>query len=207
MTAEESEVLKLNSENQAVSYNSIKRQRKRIKPVDSNLTQSSVLSPQRSDANPLNLEQVCIELLRQGHQIKFKAPGVSMYPTICNGDLITVQPIKPSYVIIGDIILYRYKFKITVHRVMRIFKESEEKSRSAPQNPQDRSLSETLQFSFRGDAAPGLDNPVGADQILGKVVRIERKGRRIDPYSFRVKLRYQTRRVASRMKRLLIGQS
>jgi hypothetical protein len=128
-----------------------------------------------------------------------------MYPTICDGDLITVKQIKASDVIVGDIILYRHKFKITVHRVMRIFKRSEEKSPSAPQNPQGRSSSETLQFSFRGDAAPVLDNPVGADQILGKVVRIERKGRRIDPYSFRVKLRYQARRVASRMKRLLIG--
>ena len=205
MSAEESKVLKLNSENQAVSSYSIKRQKNRINPIDSNLAQSSVLSPQSLDDNSLNFEQACSELLCHGHQVKFKAPGVSMYPTICDGDLITVKQIKASDVIVGDIILYRHKFKITVHRVMRIFKRSEEKSPSAPQNPQDRSSSETLQFSFRGDAAPGLDNPVGADQILGKVVRIERKGRRIDPYSFRVKLRYQARRVASRMKRLLIG--
>jgi signal peptidase I len=147
------------------------------------------------------------ETLNCGHSIRLHAPGVSMHPTICNGDLITVQPIKASDIIVGDIILYRHKIKITVHRVMRIFKRSEEKSRSAPQDPQDRSSSETLQFSFRGDAAPVLDNPVGADQILGKVVWIERKGRRIDPYSFRVKIHYKTRRVASRIKRLLIGQS
>jgi hypothetical protein len=88
---------------------------------------------------------------------------------------------------------------------MRIFKRSEKNSRSAPKGPQDRSSSETLQFFLQGDAAIKYDDPVCADQILGKVVSIERNGRRINPYSFRVKLRYKTRRLASRIRRLLIS--
>ena len=202
MTAQESKVL--SSENQAVSSYNIKKQKKRIKPIVSNLAQSSVLSPQSSDANSLNFEQVCNELLREEHRIKFNAPGDSMYPTICNGDLITVEPIKPSNVIVGDIILYRHKSGVTVHRVMHILKRSEKYSRSTPKGPQGRSSSETLQFSFRGDAAIVLDNPVGADQILGKVVSVERNSRCINPYSFKVNLLYKTRRLASRLKRRLL---
>ena len=143
------------------------------------------------------------ETLNRGNSIRFRAPGDSMYPTICDGDLITVQPIKPSDIIVGDIILYRHGSGITVHRVMQILKRSEEKSRSAPKGPQDRSSSETLQFSFRGDAAIVLDNLVAGDQILGKVVSTEKNGRRINPYSFKVRLLYKTRRLASRLKRFL----
>ena len=143
------------------------------------------------------------ETLYRGNSIRFRAPGDSMYPTICDGDLITVQPIKPSDIIIGDIILYRHESGITVHRVMRIIKRSEKYSRSAPKGPQDRSSSETLQFSFRGDAAIVLDNPVSADQILGKVVSIERNDRCINPYHIRAKLLYKARRLTSRLKRQL----
>ena len=191
MTAQESKVL--SPENQAVSSYSIKRQKKRIKPIVSNLAQSSVLSPQSSYANSLKFEQVCTELLRQGHQIKFRAPGDSMYPTICDGDLITVHPIKPSNIIVGDIILYRHKSGVAAHRVINT------------RAPQSSVLSPQYFFTLRGDAAPVLDNPVGADQILGKVICVERNGRRIDPYCLRVKLLYKARRLASRLKRLFFS--
>lgn len=189
MATEESKAL--NSENQAVGSYSIKRQKKHIKPIDSNLAQSSVLSSQSSDANPLNFEQVCTELLRQGHRIKFKAPGDSMYPTICNGDFITVQSINPSDVIVGDIILYRHKSGVVAHRVVNI------------QEPQSSVLSPQYFFTLRGDAAPVFDNPVGADQILGKVVWIEKNGRNFNPYCFKVKLYYKVRRLALRLRRFL----
>ena len=57
--------------------------------------------------------------------------------------------------------------------------------------------------SVRGDAAINYDAPVSSEQILGKVVSIERNGRRIDPYNFRIKLLYKARRLATRLKRLL----
>jgi signal peptidase I len=141
------------------------------------------------------------ETLNRGHSIRFSAPGDSMYPTICDGDLIAVEPIKPAAVMVGDIILYQHKSKVTVHRVMHILKRSERNSRSVLQGPQDRSLSETLEFVFRGDAAISDDDPVSSEQILGKVVSIERNGRQIDPYHLRIKLRYKTRRLASHIKR------
>ena len=143
------------------------------------------------------------DLLTDGHKVKFRAPGESMYPTICNGDVITVTPLEASSVTNGDIILYQHRSGVTAHRAMRIIKRSEENSRSAPKGPQDRSSRETLKFSLRGDAALNYDSPVSSEQILGKVVSIERNGRQIDPYNFRIKLLYKARRLAARLKRLL----
>jgi hypothetical protein len=149
--------------------------------------------------------EIIEEILNCGHSIRFRTPGNSMYPTICDGDLITVKPIKPSDVIVGDIILYRHKSGVTVHRVMQIFNRSDKKSQSAPIGPQDRSSSETLQFSLRGDAAIYYDDPVEAEQILSKVVSVERNGRSIDPYGFRSKFYFKARRLASRHKRRLFS--
>ncbi len=147
------------------------------------------------------------EVLNRGYSVRFPAPGNSMYPTICEGDVITVIPIETASITIGDIILYRHKSGVTVHRVMRIIKQSEENSRGAPQGLQDRSLSETLHFFLRGDAAVVFDDPVSADQILGKVSFVERSGRRIDPYTRRAKILFSTRRLASRLRRFLFSQT
>ncbi len=148
--------------------------------------------------------ELIANLLTDGNKIKFRAPGNSMYPTVCDGDVVTVMPIDTASITIGDIILYRHRSGVTAHRVMRILKRSEKNSRSALQGPQDRSLSETLEFVFRGDAAINDDAPVSSEQILGKVVSIERNGRRIDPYCLRIKLHCKTRRFGSRIKRLLL---
>ena len=80
------------------------------------------------------------DLLTDGHMVKFRAPGESMYPTIRNGDVITVTPLGASSVTNSDIILYQHGSGVTAHRAMRIIKRSEENSRSAPKGPQDRSF-------------------------------------------------------------------
>jgi hypothetical protein len=144
------------------------------------------------------------ETLNCGHSIRFRSPGNSMYPTIRNGDILTVTPIGTASITIGDIILYRHKSGVTAHRVMHTLKQSENNSRSAPQGSQNRSSSETLHFFLRGDAALVFDDPVSADQILGKVTHVEREGRRIDPYTRRAKILFSTRRLAARLRRFLI---
>jgi len=148
--------------------------------------------------------EVLGDTLNRGHSIRFRAPGDSMYPTICDGDLIVVEPIRPAVVTVGDIILYQDKSGVTVHRVTHILKRSKENLRSALQGPQDRSISETLEFLLRGDAAITDDDPVRPEQILGKVVSIERNGRRIDPYYLRITLYFKIRRIAARIKRLFL---
>jgi signal peptidase I len=115
-----------------------------------------------------------------------------MYPTICDGDLITIEQKKPSDVCVGDIILYHHENGVVAHRVIKI------------QAPQSSVPSTQHLFLLRGDAAITDDAPVSSEQILGEVVSIERNGRRIDPYCLTMKLRYKTRRLASRIKRLLL---
>ena len=191
-------------ENQTNSTLRNNKKRDQNKPIGLNSTQSSVLSPQSFNLSAHSFEQICTELLRKGLHVKFRAPGDSMYPTICNGDVVTVMPIDTASITIGDIILYRHRSGVTAHRVMRILKRSEKNSRSALQGPQDRSLSETLEFVFRGDAAINDDAPVSSEQILGKLVSIERNGRRMDPYCRRIKLHYKIRRFGCRIKRILL---
>ena len=66
---------------------------------------------------------VCVGLLNQGQSVRFKANGWSMHPTICDGEMINVEPVLPSQVRHGDIILYRSPRGITAHRVVHIQKE------------------------------------------------------------------------------------
>lgn len=90
---------------------------------------------------------------------------------------------------------------------------SEKYSNSAPQglhncscreNRAGSSTSETLQFIFRGDASRTLDEPVDAQQILGKVIFVERNGRRVDPYTLRANLYLKTRRLATNLRRFVL---
>ena len=145
------------------------------------------------------------ETLNCGNSIRFCSPVDSMYPTICDGDILTVMSIETASITIGDIILYRHKSGVTAHRVMRTYKQSENDPQSAPQGSQNRSLSETLHFILRGDAAVVFDNPVNAEQILGKVTLVEREGRRINPYSCTAIIGYKARRIAVRLKRFLMS--
>lgn len=68
---------------------------------------------------------VCVGLLKLGQGVRFEANGCSMHPTICDGDIINVEPVSPSQVRHRDIILCRGPHGITAHRVIHIQKEME----------------------------------------------------------------------------------
>lgn len=141
------------------------------------------------------------ETLNRDHSIRFRAPGNSMYPTICDGDVVTVMPIETASITIGDIILYRHKSGVAAHRVIRIAKSGIYHSQHPVHPPQSTVLSPHHLFFLRGDAALIFDDPVSADHILGKVTLVEREGRRIDPYSLRATILFKARRLAARLKR------
>ena len=176
-----------------------KIQKERYKSLDARLTQSSVpVLPRRSHAHSvtktgpqslqpesLNFARVCIDLLRSGKRIRFRAPGYSMYPTILNGDEITVEPMKPDAIKVGDIILYRYQENLIAHRVVQIENKCDTQSSV---------LRTQSYFTLRGDARPACDDPVEAKQILGKVVSIETNGRSVNPYGFKGRLIFNLRR-------------
>jgi signal peptidase len=127
------------------------------------------------------------QLLRDGQSVRFRAPGRSMYPTIREGEAITVEPILPSEVKVGDIILYRSDDGVIAHRVARI----------------ERGENDGRRFILRADTWGEYDEPVYADQVMGKVVSTERGGRSINPYCTGAKARLLIHTIASRLKRYI----
>lgn len=103
------------------------------------------------------------DLLQSGHGISFRAAGRSMFPAIRNGEKIRVEPVQPSAVKRGDIILYSTHKSVLAHRVRRITRKAQKASR----------------FLLRGDACVTFDGPVEPSQVLGNVVWVERGSRRI----------------------------
>jgi signal peptidase I len=189
---------------------------------------------------------IAMELLERGHSVKFRAPGRSMHPTIRAEETITVEPIEPSAVKRGDIILYRSESGVIAHRVIRIEKKTSEtfaqssmafdenrgqqnrpleeaslkanrqlllksrQGRDGPQDPQGQSsyaqsssLSPQHLFILRADASYNCDYPVQPEQILGKVVSVERAGRRIDLYALSAKAQHMAHVSIRELKRLL----
>ncbi|HEX9637032.1 MAG TPA: S24/S26 family peptidase [Acidobacteriota bacterium] len=123
--------------------------------------------PQRSaaiDSRRL-LPILCRDLLAAGYAVSFRARGTSMIPAIGCGERITVQPVDPKRLRRGHILLFRVAGRLLAHRLV-----SKRKGWSG-----DRTV-----FLSRGDAAWSHDPALAADQILGRVVRIERQGRGID---------------------------
>lgn len=132
-------------------------------------------------------DHLCLSLLEQGCNVRFQAPGGSMHPTILDGDIITVQPVLGSDIKRGDIILYHSQGVVIAHRVIRIHKSN----------------NETPVWILRGDASGACEEQVVAQQVLGRVVSVERRGRSIDPYSRKGKILCKVRSFATRLKRHL----
>jgi hypothetical protein len=124
-----------------------------------------------------------------------------------NGDEITVEPINPEAITVGDIVLYRNKNGVIAHRVIRIEKKNSHHFPCSTLTPQTSDLSPHHLILLRGDAALVFDDPVSADQILGKVTHVERKGRRINPYSLRANICFKARRLATHLKKSILVQT
>jgi len=188
-------------------------------------------SPQHSDESVANCPQqlfidMSTELLRQGKNVRFQAPGQSMHPAIKEGETITVAPVAPFNIKRGDILLYLAGMKVIAHRVVRIKREKNDPTShpaaslsthastpslahssthsSTQASTPSKALNPQLVFILRGDASGTCDEPVETQQILGKVVSVEKDGRSIDLYSRRTKMLHFAHARASRLKRLIL---
>jgi len=97
-------------------------------------------------------------VLQKGRPFRFEARGESMYPTIRDGDVVTVSPFAGPGPKTGDVVAFVHPETggVRVHRIVEI---------------------EAGRFSLKGDNALGADGVVARDMILGLVVRLERGGR------------------------------
>lgn len=125
----------------------------------------------------LMFADVSRELLRSGQSIRFRALGVSMQPTIASGEMLTVEPVNPADIRCSEIILFRSRRRgLTAHRVLRI----------------ERSHGVT-RFVLKGDSCATPDEPIESEQILGRVVYVERGAHHIKLKGARARIAYKLR--------------
>lgn len=102
-------------------------------------------------------ESLAISILREGQNLRFRARGASMHPFIQDGDLVEVQPVEANSVRRGDVVFCRLPDdRLVVHRVIR-----------AGQG----------YFLTQGDALPHPDGRVPAENVLGRVDFVLRRGK------------------------------
>ena len=199
----------MRTEDKVMNSGKLQAKQEKLKPLHCPSPQSSLFDSRDSSLNTQHSKESAIrcaqplfidvstELLRRGQCVQFRAPGLSMHPAIKEGERITVIPISSFEVKRGDILLYLVGKKVIAHRVVGIEKK---KSNSSNQTSK---FSPRL-FLLRGDASVICDEPVEAQQILGKVVSVERDGRSINLCSRRAKIFRLAYKWASYFKRLIL---
>ena len=99
------------------------------------------------------------EILRRGELLRFSAGGESMYPSIRDGDVLTIKPVHPSLLRVGEVVFCKTASQAVAHRLVWAKRNG-------------RGF-----FLLQGDRNMRPDPPVRADQIMGRVVELSRDGR------------------------------
>ena len=121
------------------------------------------------------------DALRSGATVRFRAEGASMYPTIRDGDTVTVAAVSARDIVRGDILLCRHDARVLAHRVVGV-----------------TTCDGALFFELRGDAKASSDAPVGESAVVGRVINVERDGRLIGLCGPVARLRHAARTALSR---------
>jgi len=104
------------------------------------------------------LQPLLADLLRGGTPVRLEVTGHSMSPFIRSGDVVTIEPLSGRRPALGDVVALTPGGRLLVHRLVGW----------------DRG-----QALCRGDAAAGADPLASPDDLLGRVTRVERVGRRV----------------------------
>jgi signal peptidase I len=105
---------------------------------------------------------IAADILSAGGGLRVRARGLSMYPLIRHEDVIEVEPVDASAVKLGDVILRRDDDdRIVAHRVVKVHDQGQ-----------------GCTLVTKGDWTHGPDALVEPGQFLGRVVAIERSGKR-----------------------------
>ncbi|MEA3432197.1 MAG: signal peptidase I [candidate division WOR-3 bacterium] len=102
------------------------------------------------------------EILNRGNRVRIPVIGVSMFPLFKTGDIILFEPLTHSDVSIGNVIVYKQGERMVAHRLMKIYQNNER-----------------ITLVTKGDTFPDFDDPIYPEEVLGKVVAVERNGRLI----------------------------
>lgn len=108
----------------------------------------------------MQCEGITEKVLQSGLSVRIRSRGASMFPTLSTGDRVIVSDACPM--LRGDIIVFRKDALLICHRLVRISRHGG-----------------VLYYETRGDAVFGTDEPILPEQVIGKVVSIERE--RVSP--------------------------
>jgi signal peptidase I len=119
---------------------------------------SNQLEPLRLSASALT--DLLKKVMEKGRPFRFEATGFSMSPFIKNGDLVTLSPLDRSGPRLGDVVAFTPpgSDKLILHRVVG--------KRGAS-------------FYTKGDSLSKIDLLLPKEQILAKVARVDRNGKKV----------------------------
>jgi len=103
------------------------------------------------------------DALQRSGRISLRVHGTSMLPWVRPSDIALIRQTSIENVRCGDVVLFRRENHLFVHRIV-----------------EKRGSLDASQLFSKGDAHPSSDGVVLEQELLGRVVRIYRDGRRID---------------------------
>ena len=118
-------------------------------------------SQSQADEHAVKVE-LAAEVLTSSGRLRLGVTGWSMLPTVWPGDTLVIERANSEAVSEGDIVLFRRDGRFFVHRVIG-------------------KITRDLAILTRGDAMTLPDPPVPDSDLMGKVVLIQRKGKRVKP--------------------------
>ena len=108
-------------------------------------------------------------VLSAGASARLRVRGGSMFPSLRNDDVLIIEPVVASELRRGSVILACSGDRLIAHRVRNV-----------------RFDAKVTLITTRGDNRREDDHPLTAQSVVGRVVAVERHGRRVDvpKYSF-----------------------
>jgi len=110
------------------------------------------------DARDLSKNELAAQALRCFGELRLRVTGSSMLPAVRPEDVLLIRHCRIDEAGPGDIVLYIRQRRLFAHRVI---------SRSGPR------------LVTQGDGIGEPDLPLTANELLGKVIRVMRRGRTI----------------------------
>ncbi len=102
------------------------------------------------------------EVVRDFGSVRLRVFGASMAPTVHPGDVVSVERVSAREISPGEIVLFAREGRLIVHRVRTVAGDSFQPL-----------------VVTRGDRMRQNDAAVSSSELLGRVTRIERRGRNV----------------------------
>lgn len=144
--------------------------------------QSSIASADTvtTNSDPLDPEilgcALATQVLQSSGELRLRVTGTSMLPAIWPGDILLISGRNIEEARPGDVVLFGRQGRLVAHRVVEVRSPlSEVRSRKS------EALIPAREFVTRGDSMGQNDAPVRGEELLGRVLAIQRGSRRLTP--------------------------